>query len=157
MEAKSVKAVVLGKVPEDIFKEFIMHYPNYRQYIFFAGQVIQSDTAPFIVHSKFSIIFYSTDIPNNRYCEPNRMFQCLAFGKPVIVGCNEPMKNVVSQFGNGIVLDNDGRSMDENVKAIREMVDVYPHYVQQARNVHSSFAWESQSNVFEDIFKMLGV
>ena len=157
MEAGTVKAVVLGRVPGDLMREFSSQYPNYADTIYFAGQVIQKETAPFIAHCKFSMVFYSTDQPNNRYCEPNRMFQCLAFGKPVIVGCNEPLKNVVDQYGNGIVLKGDGRSIEENRDAIQFMETNFLQYEQKAQQAKSCFKWESQANVFSSAFSTLGL
>lgn len=157
MEARCIKAVILGKVSDDFMKEFTIQYPDYTEHIYFAGQVIQAETAPFISHCKFSIVFYSTDFPNNRYCEPNRMFQCMAFGKPVIVGCNEPLKNVVNQYGNGIVLDSDGRMVEETTKAILTMTESYNHFAEKASQAKNSFVWEDQTDVFTSIFSTLGV
>lgn len=157
MEVGIIKAVVLGRIPEGLMKEFTSKYPNYADTIYFVGQVIQAETAPFIAHCKFSIVYYSTDIPNNRYCEPNRMFQCLAFGKPVIVGCNEPLKNVVNQYGNGFVLESDGRSVEENKNAIIHMQSSYDLYKEKAYQNKSCFAWESQDGVFRLAFSTLGL
>lgn len=151
METKSVKAVVVGDVSEDIMEEFVSLYPDYKQQIYFAGQMIQSDTAPFIANCMFSMVFYSTDKPNNRYCEPNRMFQSLGLGKPVLVGCNEPMRNVVEKYENGVVLDSNGRCISDTVKGIKRMLEGYTHYKDKAEQYRQLFNWESQIDIIKNV------
>lgn len=157
LEAKRIKAVVLGKVAKEVKEAISEKYPSAEKVVYYAGQVVQSETAPFIAHSKFSMVFYSINIPNNRYCEPNRMFQCLGMGKPVIVGCNEPMKSVVSQYENGIALETDGSKIEENIHAINQMMDNYEDYRLKAETHKNKFCWEAQRDVFvcllENVFK----
>lgn len=154
MEAKLIKAVVIGRVQKDAQKRIEEEYPDADNYIYYAGQMIQGDTATFIAHSKFSMVFYHLKTPNNRYCEPNRMFQCLGYGKPVVVGCNEPMKNVVEENRVGIALPSDGGNINDNVVAIQQMMDNYDAYHKQAETKKETFAWESQISVFSKLFNI---
>lgn len=153
MEVKRIKVVVVGKVPEEV-KEMVRNkYPDSSGYIYYTGQVFQLDTAAFMAHCKFSMVFYKTDTPNNRYCEPNRMFQCLGMGKPVIVGCNEPMKNVVGKYGNGLAINTDGNCVEDNITAINQMLDHYDMYYKSAEQNKHVFTWESQIEKIKLLFK----
>lgn len=152
MEAKNLKAVVIGNVSDEI-KEYIdTKYPDSRDYIYFAGQMIQSDTAAYMANCKFSIVLYNVKTPNNRYCEPNRMFQSLGLGKPVIVGCNEPMRNVVDKYGNGVVLPSEGSLVQDITDGIKTMIDNYAKYEENAKLNKCLFAWESQTSIFKKLF-----
>lgn len=155
LETKSLKAVVVGDVSKDIIKDIASRYPDYNKQIFFAGQMVQSDTAPFIANCMFSLVFYSTDIPNNRYCEPNRMFQTLGFGNPVVVGCNEPMRNVVEKYGNGVILNSDGRSISDIIEGIKTMLAGYAQYKDKAEQYMHLFNWESQIDIIKKIWGKL--
>ena len=152
LECQKIKAVVIGRVPQNIKEEIAAKYPYVDDFIYYTGQLYQYETASFISHSKFSIVFYSQIVPNNTYCEPNRLFQCLSFGKPVIVGCNEPMKNVINRHNNGIVLKGDGRNIEENEEGIDRMILDYKNYQTNAEREKEFFSWESQSSIFKQIF-----
>ena len=152
MEAKRIKAVVLGNVPDDIKERVKTTYPDSEDYIYYVGQVVQSETAIFIANCKYSMVFYNINKPNNRYCEPNRMFQCLGMGKPVIVGCNEPMKNIVEKYGNGVSMKTDGNSIDDNIDAINHMIDHYDQYFIKAQQYKAEFAWETQIDKIKELF-----
>lgn len=152
LEIKKIKAVVIGNISEEVKRQVNEKYPDADKYIYYTGQVVQSETAPFMAHCKFSIVFYTMKTANNRYCEPNRMFQCLGLGKPVIVGCNEPMKNAVVQYGNGIAIESDGSIIEENVEAIKNMMNYYEKYLSNAVKSKKEFSWEAQNDVIKNLF-----
>ena len=151
MEAHVIKTVVIGTVPAEVKDRISKIYSDADRFIYYTGQLVQSDTASFISHCKFSLVFYTTKTPNNRYCEPNRMFQCLAYGKPVIVGCNESMASIIKSNGNGIVLNSDGGNVKDIVAGIMEMELDYNIYKTKADHCKNIFEWGSQKHVFEKI------
>lgn len=151
LESKAIKAVVLGNFSKEIKEQLKQKYSHFDEYIYFAGQVSQEKTAPFIANCKFTIVLYSTDVANNRYCEPNRLFQCLAFGKPAIVGNNEPLVNVIKKDNLGVVMDTDGRSLSDNKEAIGTIMANYTKYKKCADGCASQFLWESQTNVIKQV------
>ena len=154
VEVNRIKAVVIGNVSSEIKDRICSTYSNADSLVYFTGQVVQSETSAFIANCKFSMIFYRADKPNNRYCEPNRMFQNMAFGKPVIVGCNEPMANVVREYGNGVVLKSDGRDVTENVAAICQMIDNYSNFEKKAQESKGIFSWEKQNDIFRKLLSL---
>lgn len=153
MEAKCMKAVVVGSVSDDVKKKIADLYPDSEKYIYYTGKLVQLETAAFIANCKFSIVFYNVDKPNNRLCEPNRMFQTLGMGKPVLVGLNEPMKNVVEQYNVGIVLETPGNSVSDNVVGIKRMIEEYEILKKNALSCKDNFTWESQTPVFKKLLK----
>ncbi len=148
MEAHIIKAVVIGKVPDEIKSDIASKYPDSNDFIYFTGQIIQSETSVYMSHSRFSIVLYNANTANSRYCEPNRMYQSLGLGLPVIVGNNVPMRNVVEKYGNGIVLGEDGHNPEEIVSAIKEMKTYYLQYKETAMRYKDRFAWETQLPLF---------
>lgn len=148
MEAHAIKCVVIGNVPFDVKKKIIETYSDADKFIYYTGQVIQSETAYYMKHCKFSVVFYDIKTPNNRYCEPNRMFQCIGMGKPVLVGCNEPMKSIIEKYGNGIALKTEGSNVNDITEGICRMLHDYDTYRQKSENVKGEFCWEVQKAVF---------
>lgn len=148
MEAHCIKAAVIGNVPTSIKEKLRDVYPDSDSYIYYVGQVVQSETSVYIANCKFSIVFYKANTPNNRYCEPNRMFQCLGMGKPVIVGCNEPMSNIIHEYGNGVALKSDGGYIEDIIEGINKMLNHYRVYLNAAEVTKREFSWEKQLTIF---------
>ena len=75
------------------------------------------------------------------------MFQSLALGRPVLVGNNPPMKEIVEKLWCGVVLNSDGRNVDDNINGINIMIDKYEEYQSEAEKTSSTFTWEEQNEV----------
>ena len=152
MQVKCIKAVIIGNVPNDVKERVSATYPDADKYLYYAGQMVQSETAAYLANCKFSVVFYDDKTPNNRFCEPNRMFQSLGLGKPVIVGYNDPMQNVIDKYGNGVVLPSNGSSIEDNANGIRKMMENYTMFKENASRYKDVFSWESQIPVFRKLF-----
>ncbi|NYB52816.1 MAG: glycosyltransferase family 4 protein [Methanobacteriaceae archaeon] len=48
--------------------------------------------------------FYDPAIPNNRYASPNKLFEAMMSGKPIIVNDGTSMANIVQKEGCGIIV-----------------------------------------------------
>ncbi len=155
MQARCIKAVIIGNVSNEVKERVAATYPEADNYLYYAGQMVQSETAAFLANCKFSMVFYDDKTPNNLYCEPNRMFQSLGFGKPVIVGHNDPMQNVIDKYGNGVVLPSKGNSIEDNIIGIRKMLENYSVFKENATRYKDVFSWESQSPVFKKLFDIV--
>jgi hypothetical protein len=82
MKENSIKAVVVGKFDAEAKEKLLELYgPRLYQRIFFRGRVDQLAIPVYIKGSLLSIILYDITVPNNRYCEPNRMYQSIIFQK----------------------------------------------------------------------------
>jgi glycosyltransferase involved in cell wall biosynthesis len=48
---------------------------------------------------------YDPSIPNHRFSSPNKVFEAMMFGKPIIVARHTNMDKIIDQHGCGIVVD----------------------------------------------------
>ena len=102
-------------------------------------------------------VFYKNTSANNWYCEPNRLFQNINNGNPVIVGENPPMAEVVNKYGVGAVAKTDGSDQQAIVAAIQQVLDNYDTIKANIEAHKSQFLWDSQEGVIKEIVeKYLG-
>jgi glycosyltransferase involved in cell wall biosynthesis len=111
------------------------------------GMVEQLQIPSLIAPALFSIILYDISTPNNRFCEPNRMYQAIAMGVPVIVGCNEPMKDIVERYKFGISLKSDGRDVTEIETAIIKILKQREHFKVNILENYRNILWEQQETL----------
>lgn len=152
MKADSFKAVVVGQFDVQAHEHLSKLYGDrLYQKIFFRGMVDQLAIPNYIKGSSLSIILYDITIPNNRYCEPNRMYQSIVFQKPVIVGCNEPMSELVTKYGFGIALKSDGSNIAEITDAIHTILNNYDFYVENIKKHKNKILWSEQEQMLRSI------
>jgi glycosyltransferase involved in cell wall biosynthesis len=156
MQTNGIKAVVIGGFDPAIKEKLHREYGDilYAK-IYFRGMLPQLKITRYIEDSLFSMVFYNNNTPNNRLCEPNRMYQAIASGKPVIVGSNEPMKEIVEKYGFGIVLNGFGNEIGEIISAMERMKTNYNHYQSNIELHRHEIMWSSQEPMFLEILSRL--
>ena len=90
------------------------------------------------------MVFYQKDDMNNYYCEPNRLFQNLINGNPVVVGCNPSMKDVVERYDVGVVLKSDGTNINDNKVGLQKLLTNYDHYKENLNTAKKNLLWDNQ-------------
>jgi hypothetical protein len=135
------KVILIGPVYEKLKEEITQKYLDM---VYLTGYVNQLELTRYIDHAKFSIILYANTDDNNFFCEPNRLYQAVCRGIPVIVGINPPMKHLVLKHSIGEVLCDDGKSVDGIYKAILRIEKKYIKYKENITHIRFTYNWESQ-------------
>jgi len=154
MESSGFCGIIVGGYPDEAMKVISNKYSEkeLKEKIFFTGKVPQVQTKNFISECLMGLVFYQTSSLNNTYCEPNRMFQTIMMGKPVVVGCNPPMKDIVEKYNAGKVLSTDGAHIEEITSAISEIDTNYNSYKQNTEKARTKINWEAQEDLLISSF-----
>jgi glycosyltransferase involved in cell wall biosynthesis len=154
MQACELKAIVIGDVEKNAKKNLENKYlDKICERIFFMGMIDQLQIPAYINDALFSIVLYDTNTPNNRFCDPNRLYQAIALKVPVIVGCNEPMKELVDRYKIGICLKSDGRELPEIIEAIKCIIKNNNIYRNNIQRYGHNFLWEVQESSLLNVLK----
>jgi glycosyltransferase involved in cell wall biosynthesis len=141
--------VFMGYGPlEGLIKESSKEYEN----IYFHPAVPPDELLDFTSSADFGILFYENNCLNHYYCSPNKMFEYLMAGIPVLVSNLYEMKNLVEQYQIGIVATSN--SVKGFTKSIEESLN--QDYLRIVENVEKSrklFCWEEQEKVLLDVYK----
>ena len=121
------------------------HGSSLRQRVLFTGPVPQLELARFIDHAYASVILYQATTANTRLCAPNRLYQALIRGVPVVVGSNPPMADLVAASNCGVVLNTDGGDVDDLCAAFERLEGRHEEFAQAAA-IKRDLTWESQQD-----------
>lgn len=153
----SLKVVVVGKVMpermkiiEDKFGEELL-----KERVFFTGQIKQLKTPQFIKQCDLSLVFYKNTSPNNWLCEPNRMFQSVINGVPVVVGNNPTMKDFVETNGFGVCVNSDGSDIEKITEGVKLVLSCVDEYKNKCKCDATHLMWDSQKTTLKDIVNKL--
>ena len=153
MAIEGLKAVVVGSTRSDLIPYLKTKYSDQElsERLFFTGRIKQLKTPQYIRRCFMSLIFYKNISANNWYCEPNRLFQNIINGNPVVVGNNPPMKELVEKYDIGICADTDGNELSSIVVAIKQLISRYDEIKQNLSIASQHLIWDDQEETIVKI------
>lgn len=152
LEQTALKILVVGRFDSAIENKLKSEYgTSFDDRVFMMGTIPSLQIPVLMKKSMFSVVFYNTDSPNNRYCEANRFYNAISLGVPVIVGCNESMANICKQYGVGVPIETDGRVIDDIEKGVRLMIDDYVSIKKHCMENLNIFRWKDEYVLREGI------
>ena len=98
------------------------------------------------------ILFYEDTCLNHRYCSPNKIFEYMMAGLPVLVSNLYEMKRLVEAHEVGIV------AAENSVQSFKQAVEmsVNQNYGKTVENVIKAsefFCWEAQEKVLREVYR----
>ena len=153
LSVPNLKAVVVGKVGDGRMERFEQLFGKdiLAERVFFTGMQKQLKTPQYIRKCIMSLVFYKNTSMNNWYCEPNRLFQNINNGNPVVVGLNPPMKEVVDKYGVGVCADTDGSDTEKIVLAINNTLGNIDSIKKNIEAARGQWLWGSQDETIKSI------
>lgn len=146
MNLGELALVVIGPYTEQQKQRLYSKYSReWERLILLAGYVPQLEVVPFIDHSIASVIFYDSKEKNRFLCAPNRLYQALSRGIPLIVSTNPPMANIVKDHRCGVIVDpSDINSIRNGIALI---INKNGHFKASAKRISHEFRWEPQAEI----------
>ncbi len=145
MQTPELKAVVIGEFDSNAYSSLMKKYGiQLHEKIYFCGMVNQLAITNYLKSALFSIVLYETSTPNNTYCEANRLYQSIILNIPVIVGCNPPMKEIISKYNFGLVLKGDGKNISELSKATKSLIINHEKYLTSLKKNSFRVVWNDK-------------
>lgn len=126
--------------------------------VHFLGAVRWDELVDFIDESAVAFAFYKDNCLNNYYCSPNKLYEALSSGTPVIGTKNPMISEVLDKLDFGICLDFKAI----NPKVIGEAVNsiILKNYskdykLKVKKQIIDKYSWESQESTFLYMFNQV--
>jgi len=141
----AAKLVVVGPYLQSEFEELREHFgPVFTERVHFTGSVPQMELVRYIDHALASIVMYDHATDNCRLCAPNRLYQAINRGVPVVVGCNPPMASIVNRYRCGVVLKTDGADKEDLGDGLARVVSDNGVFRSRMGEAGGGVSWETQ-------------
>jgi len=100
----------------------------------------------------YGILFYEDTCLNHRYCSPNKIFEYLMAGLPVLTSNLYEIRRLVESEGVGIV------AQENTVESFREAVIAslkqdYSAIQSNVFNARKIYCWEEQEKVLKAVYE----
>lgn len=114
-DMKDVKLIIKGFCSEEKYKNKLFGMINRMENVDIdLNGVPYDEIVQNMLKADLTIALYDPSIPNNKYASPNKLFESMASGIPIIVNENTPMENIVREEDCGLVVpfNNDNALRD---------------------------------------------
>lgn len=121
----------------DRVTEYVNSAPN----IHFLAAVSPKDVISYTASADAGILFYENTCLNHYYCMPNKLFEYMAAGIPVIASPLFDLQKIVNKYSLGIVAND--FSSAAFTAAVKNMA-AKEHYQENLRKARQDFNWHAQ-------------
>ena len=155
LDIDGLKVVVVGRTNKTLRGKLESKYGKtvIDDRVFFTGMIKQLKTPQYIRKCIMGLVFYKKTEMNNWFCEPNRFFQNVINGNPVVVGNNPPLKELVDKYNVGICADTDGSDQKKISIAITEMLKELSKYKTNLSNTKEKWLWGAQESTIKSFME----
>jgi glycosyltransferase involved in cell wall biosynthesis len=115
--------LVIGGFGRREYEEELRRKASALTNVAYLGRVAPYDrTLDVLASSDALFAIYDPQVPNHRYSSPNKLFEAMMLGKPIIVSRNTGMDRIVERFACGICVDyGDERQLRKAILTLRDM------------------------------------
>ena len=101
-EMKSIHLIIAGEGND---KKMVKESSINNENISYLGWLDHSDVLEMSLQADVLFAFYDPSIPNNRYASPNKLFEAMMCGKPIIMNSETSASKIVQEENCGIVFE----------------------------------------------------
>lgn len=124
---------------EDYFTQMSLKYDN----VIYYGKLKYQDTLRLEKASDIMLAIYNPAIKNHRYAAPNKFYEALMLGKPLIMAKNTGMDDMIGKYDLGKVFDY---SKEDFIQKLNELVTCRNSWkemsIRMKRLYHNQFSWK---------------
>ena len=112
--------------------------------ICFHGRIDYQDSLKLGAKADLFYALYDPAIPNHKYASPNKIFEAMMLGKPVLVAKNTHIDSLVREYNCGLVVEYDNkREIEEAINYIAQNPELAAEMGKNARKAYDSqFSWK---------------
>ena len=144
LQLTNIALVVSGNVTNELLDEVSCNFSEdeITQRIYYAGLVPEEELLGYIDNAYAAIVVYKKSKKNNELAEPNKLYQSIARGIPVIVGINDSMSKIIKKTKGGVELADDGSSVQSILNGLIALMNDYEFYKKNSVKNRRIFFWE---------------
>jgi len=124
--------------------------------VVFGGEIDPADVPRYDAAADVLLATYKATDPNNVLTIPNKLFESIAAGKPIIVSNIGEKSRLVSTEGNGIVVDpSDVAAIAEAIRTLKGDRRVYDAMASAAKGSQERYSWARMAAILNEGYAAL--
>lgn len=131
------------------------HSANCDRIVFYG--TISHDQALFLENQcDVMTALYDADIPNHQFCAPNKLYEAMLLGKPILMCRNTGWDDVISENDIGVLIESNEQSILNGLNQLLEKRSQWPEMAQRSQKAfHANYAWPKMEEKILQIYRSL--
>jgi glycosyltransferase involved in cell wall biosynthesis len=137
-------------------EEAIKEIASKNERIIFYGKLPYQSVLELESKCDLLMAFYDSNIPNNRYAAPNKFYESLALGKPILMAKGTGFDDFFQKHNFGITVVPTREGIEAGVAKLISVKNQWPSFSKEEQELFkSSFSWEIMESRLLRIYKEL--
>ncbi|HAP19848.1 MAG TPA: glycosyltransferase [Lachnospiraceae bacterium] len=139
-------------VLEDKVKELSGLHDN----IYFYGKMAYQDVLALETKCDIMMALYDPAVPNHAYAAPNKFYEALALGKPLVMFCNTGMDNVIRDNHIGAVCTPTKEGLESAFRTLIDKKNEWPVISEKMKKLFKeNYSWNIMDKRLKSIYMNL--
>lgn len=140
-----------GKL-ESYFEKLSNEYNN----IFYYGKLPYNRTLELEDSCDIMTAIYNPEVSNHYYAAPNKFYEALMLGKPLIMAKNTGMSDVIEQHRIGEVIEYNIGSLESAIENLVKRKAEWPKISRKMKEIHNKdYSWNQMENRLIELYREL--
>lgn len=137
---------------ESYFNEISQSCDN----IFFYGRLSYDETLSLEKACDIMIAIYDPEIENHQYAAPNKFYESLLLGKPILMAAGTGMSSVVEENQIGILIKYSKEGFKEGIKQLVELRDQWEKMEKEMQRLYyEQYSWSEMESRLVRLYEKL--
>lgn len=124
--------------------------------IFFHGKLPYSETLALESACDIMTAIYDPSVPNHRYAAPNKFYESLMLGKPIIMVKNTGFDEVVEQKQIGVLIEYSRKGLKAGIEKLISEKQNWSTMSKRSRELYENFySWDIMAERLNEIYDIL--
>lgn len=124
--------------------------------IFYYGRLPYDKTIALERECDVMCAIYDPTVPNHYYAAPNKFYEALSLGKPLIMARNTGMASIVEEYGIGEVIDYNVESLNSALDRLIANKNMYNDMKEKAKELYrNTYSWKRMECIIKEIYSNL--
>jgi len=123
--------------------------------IYYYGSLIYNDVLSLEKDCDILFATYDPNIPNHKYSAPNKIYEAMSLGKPIIVCKNTGIDKLIIENKLGYAIDYSSKEFKKTLKNIKSQ-DLKDISKNAKKLYNEKYNWKKMEEVLIDIYKYIG-
>ena len=139
------------------YESLVKKYALANENIIFYGKVPYEKTIRIESESDVLTALYDPAIPNHQYAAPNKFYEALMLGKPLIMCKNTGMSEVIEKNKFGILIDFDRKGLEKGFKEVYSNIDSFKKKQNEEKKLFDEkYSWNIMEKRLLKLYREIG-
>lgn len=123
--------------------------------IIYHGKIKYEDAIKLYLDCDLMFAIYDPSVKNHRFSAPNKIYESMILGKPIIVAKDTGMDKIVEKYDMGLVINYDKKEFENALNSIIDKKEKMLKMSQNAKGAYSNYCWNTMKarliNIYENL------